>query len=318
MFRKSSIKKICLCAFCLLILFILYLFPKASNSKGNLTPKTSYKVTNARDTIYLLDKNDYVSRVNLSIKGDSTEEKALTMISYLTVGSDSTSLIPNGFKPVIPKGTKVLSSSLDDGNFKIDFSSELLSVSESEEVKLIEAIVYSLTSIDGIKSITILVDGSILNKLPHSQEFLSNPLDRSFGINKSYDIDKLKGTSKTTMYYISKYDGYYYYVPVTKVANENKEKIEVIIQELTSSPVYETSLMSYLNSEATLQNYEILDNSLSLDFNSAILSNSLDSNILEEVTYAINLSIKDNYDIESVSYNVDSKEIATFDLKSLE
>lgn len=317
MLKKSSIRKICLAAFCLLILFILYLFPKRSDHNLSI-PETTYTVTNQKDTIFLIDKNDYVARVGMAIKAESALEKANTMISYLTIGSDNASLIPNGFKPIIPRGTRVLSSSIEDENFKVDFSKEFLEVSEAEETSLIESLVYSLTGVEGIKSITILVEGEILNKLPHSQEFLNNPLDRSIGINKKYDVDKIKGTTKTTMYYLSKYDGYYYYVPVTKVSNDSKEKIEVIIKELSSSPVYETNLMSYLNSETTLQNYQILDKELDIDFNSAILSDVTKNDILEEVTYAINLSIKDNYDIDSVSYTVDKEKIATFDLKSLE
>lgn len=120
------------------------------------------------------------------------------------------------------------------------------------------------------------------------------------------------------MYYLSKTSDFYYYVPVTKVSNSGDEKIEIIIKELTSSPIYETNLMSYLNSQATLQNYEFLDNKLNLDFNNAILNDITSKDILEEVTYAINLSIKDNYDVDSVLYTVDSKKIVTFDLKSLE
>ncbi len=317
MLKKSSIRKICLAAFCLLILFILYLFPKRGDNSLSI-PETTYTVTNAKDTIFLLDKNDYVARIGVAIAEDDVVKKANTIISYLTIGSDNANLIPNGFKPIIPRGTKVLSSTLADGNFKVDFSKELLEVSERDECRLIEALVYSLTGLNEIKSITILVEGEILNKLPHSQEFLNNPLDRSIGINKKYDVDSIKGTTKTTMYYLSKYDGYYYYVPVTKVSNDSKEKIEVIIKELASSPVYETSLMSYLSSETTLQNYKILDDQLAIDFNSAILSDVTKNDILEEVTYAINLSIKDNYDIDTVSYTVDQEEIAKFDLKSLE
>lgn len=317
MLKKSSIRKICLAAFCLLILFILYLFPKRTNDELSF-PETTYSVSNAKETIFLLDKNDYVSRVGMAIKAETTIDKANTMIDYLTVGSDNESLIPNGFKPIVPRGTKILSSSLDDKNYKVDFSKEFLEIDERDETRLIEALVYSLTSIDGIESITILVEGKILNKLPHSQEFLDNPLDRSIGINKKYNVDSIKGTTKTTMYYLSKYDGYYYYVPVTKVSNDSKEKIEVIIKELTSSPVYETSLMSYLNSETTLQNYKINDDEIDLDFNSAILADVTKNDILEEVTYAINLSLIDNYGVEKVSYTVNDEEVAKFDLKSLE
>jgi hypothetical protein len=55
-----------------------------------------------------------------------------------------------------------------------------------------------------------------------------------------------------------------------------------------------------------------------IDFNSEILSDVTKGDILEEVTYAINLSVKNNYDVEYVSYNVENKKIATFALKDLE
>ena len=185
-------------------------------------------------------------------------------------------------------------------------------------MKMIEAIVYTLTSIESIKNVTILVEGNILTNLPSSKEYLPNPIDRNFGINKKYNIDSIKGLTKTTMYYLSKNNDLYYYIPVTKISNDTREKIEIIINELTSSPIHETNLMSYLNSEAALQNYEFLDKGLNIDFNNAILSDITSHNILEEVTYAINLSIKDNYDVNSVMYTVNKEKIATFDLKNLE
>ena len=106
MLKKSSIRKICLAAFCLLILLILYLFPKKTDQNLSF-PETSYSVSNAKDTLFLPDKNDYVARINMAIKADTTIDKANTMISYLTIGSDNESVIPNGFKPIIPRGTKI-------------------------------------------------------------------------------------------------------------------------------------------------------------------------------------------------------------------
>lgn len=317
MLRRCSLRKITLGVFCLIILLILYIFPKHNENKNYLL-NTDITITNVKDIVYLIDSNGYVSRINASFSKNDSVEKALEMIEYMTLGGMYESLIPNGFKAIIPAGTKVLDYNLSDGNFKINFSSDLLKINPDDEMKLIEALIYSLTSINNIDSLTILVDGIILNKLPSSQEFLPNPLDRSFGINKKYDISSIKGTTKTTLYYLSKNNDLYYYVPITKISNDVNEKIEIIIKELSSSPIYETSLMSYLNSEATLQNYEFLDKKLNIDFNNAILSDITKNDILEEVTYAINLSIKDNYDIDSVTYTVDNNKIVNFDLKDLE
>ena len=121
--------------------------------------------------------------------------------------------------------------------------------------------------------------------------------------------------TKTTIYYLSKYEDYYYYVPVTKVSNENISKIEVIIRELSGSKLLNTNLISYLNSNTELLSYNETEKALLLNFNESILSDITTNNILEEVTYSINLSIKDNYDIDEVFYYVNDKIISTFSIK---
>lgn len=317
MIKKAFIKKICLALFCLLIILVLYLFPKVKNN-NKLLPISTYTVKNLSDVVYLLDKNNYVSRVPISLRKEKIEDKISEIITYMSINSVYSSLIPNGFKPILPENTTLINSEIKDGNLKINLSKEFLNIKLDDEIKALEALVYSLTSIEGINSITLLIDGKLLTRLPNSKEILPNPLDRTYGINKKYDVTDIKNTTKTTIYYLSKKDDFYYFVPVTKISNDNKEKIEIIIKELKSSPIYDTSLMSYLNSESALRKYDILDKKMSLEFNNAILSSIKDDKILEEVTYAINLSIKDSYDVEDVIYYVDNKKIATFSLKGLE
>ena len=111
---------------------------------------------------------------------------------------------------------------------------------------------------------------------------------------------------------MSKKDEYLYYIPVTKYTNTEKEKVEIIIDELKSSSTYNTNLISYINEETKLINYELLDKSLILNFNEQILSDINSSNIIEEVTYAINLSVQENYDINNVSYSVNDNIINNY------
>ena len=309
MLKKRALKKIFISLSCLLILGIVYLFPNKNEPiKTNITNKT--KETNI---IYLIDNNNYISRVSTILTSENTKDKIKEIINILTI--DSNNYIRDGFSKIIPKNTKLLSLDINSDLVKLNFSKELLNIDKLNEEKMIEAIVYSITSLDNIDYISIYVEGKILNKLPNSKKHLETILDRTIGINKEFNITNIRDTNKTTIYYISKYDDYYYYVPVTKIMNNDISKIEIIIKELTSSKMLNTNLMSYLNSNTELLSYNETDKTLLLNFNDSILTDINTNNILEEVTYSINLSIKDNYDINEVLYYVNDKIITTFNIK---
>ena len=228
------------------------------------------------------------------------------------------SKIPNGFRSLISSETKINSVHYNDGLIKIDFSSELLDTNIEQEEKIIEAIVYTLTSIENVDKVIIYVDGDILTKLPKTGITLPSTLDKSYGINKEYDISSYKDINKVTVYYVSKYNDNTYYVPVTKYLNDEREKIKIIVDELASSYLYNSNLMSYLNSNTTLLSSEITDDTLSLVFNQYVFSDQTTKNILEEVIYTIGLSIGVNYDVKQVVFNVDNQEIYKSVIKTLE
>ena len=122
----------------------------------------------------------------------------------------------------------------------------------------------------------------------------------------------------TTVYYISEFNGKQYYVPVTKVNNDERSKIEIIVDELSSSNVYKTNLMSYLNNNTKLLSVNETEDELVVNFNSAIFNDINTKEILEEVIYTISMSINDNYNVSSVVFNVEDKEIYKSVLKSIE
>lgn len=299
---RNSIKKRWLLIFSsIFIIIVIYLFP---TKKEQITP-LEQNSNSASNIIYLLDENNYVSRVSIYLQEKDIDKIIKESISYLTIGSTNSNYIKEGFKPIIPKNTKLLSLSIDKNIVKLNFSKDFLNIDEENEEKMISAIIYTLTSIDGIEGVSIYVEGNLLTKLPNSNKTLPSIIDRSYGINKIYDLTQIKGSTKTTVYYLSKYKDYYYYVPLTMVNNNQKEKIEIIIEEMASKSVYQSSLISYLKATKEVS-YEIEKDKLILNFTTSLFDSLNKNNLIESVIYSINLSIKDNYDIKEVSYNIDN------------
>ena len=307
MIKRMSLKKIAICISAISAIFLFYLFP--TNNKLKVKEELEYVSDEKLSTIFLNDSNNYLAMTNININDESITSKGRKLITALIQGEKYEDNLPNGFKGVIPADTKILNTYFKDGVFKIDFSETLLDTSKENEEKVIEAIVYTLTSIDEVKFVIIYLNGEILTLLPKSNITLPATLDRSFGINKEYDITNNKDITKTTIYYINKYNDIEYYVPVTKVNNDTREKAEIIIEELSINRTYNTNLMSYLNTNAKVIAVNKKNNDMVLDFNNYIYSDSTDNEVSDEVIKQVCLSIKDNYDINSIIFTVNNKEI---------
>lgn len=320
MLKNMTIKKVSLATILLLICALFVLFPRENEYKLDLNEKTSVEYVNNDETheIYLVNKDNYVSRTKVLLNEDEVEKKIRTLIEYLIIDGKKESNIPNGFRALIPSGTEILSVDLKDGLLKIDFSKEILEINKELEEKMLEAIVYSLTSIKEVNGIMIYVEGNLLTVLPKNKTNLPTVLTRDIGINKIYDITNTKDISKTTIYYIGENNDNYYYIPVTKIDNSKKDKIKIIIDELSSGPSYQGNLMSFMNLNTKLMNYEIKDKSMYLVFNDYILDNIDEKKVMEEVIYSISLSIGENYNVDEVIFMLNDEEITKSVIKALE
>lgn len=304
MIKKSSIRRICVATLALFILLIIYFFP---SSDVTIKEHLSY-IKKDEMPIFLVDNSNYVARTSIVKSSETINEQIKEIIETLTINSKKSTYIRDGFKPIIPENTKIIDLKLDNEILTINFSKEFLTVNETNEELMLEALIYSLTELKEIKKIKILVENIPFTKLPNSNKKLPEYLDKTYGINKIYNLNSLKETSKTTIYYLSKINDYYYYVPVTKVSNEKLERVEIIIKELKSTPIYHTNLISYLKASANMTNYELLENAISLSFNNYLIANMKEEQILEEVKYSIALSLRDTYGINEVIFNIPDSE----------
>ena len=319
MLKRMSIRKISVATLALFSLLLLYLMPSNQELEYTLSDKVEYEYSNSNTIVYLMDSNDYIARTTIPGKEKDPVKQAKNAIETLIIDSSKAEEVPNGFRGIIPAGTEIKEISLDNQTLVVNFSKELLDINEKFEEKMIESIVYTTTSVEGINNILIKVEGNDLKELPKSKKTLAMPLDKKYGINKNYEITTTRDIDSYTVYYVSSYNDSEYYVPVTKYINkQNKDKVKIIIDELSASPIHETNLMSYLNANTSLINYEQDGDTFNLNFNDAILENKSSNKILEEVIYTISLSLNDNYNVKEVNFLVNNKEICKNLTKTLE
>lgn len=299
MLKYKILRNIGLIISVILVIQILFIFPD----------KHEYisKIDTENSVIYLFDNNNYVSRVNIRTKEKDKELKIREIIALLTKNTSENYRLRDGFTAPIPENTKLLSLDFDENTVILNFSKEFNNIEPNMEEKMYEAIIFSLTAIDEVDSIIIKVNNQVITKLYHSDKIIPEKLDRTFRINKEYETFALSDIQEVVVIYPACIDDFIYYVPVTKYTDKKNEKIEIIIEELKSSSTYNTNLISYINEETQLINYELVDKSLILNFSDTIFTDLTSKNIREEITYSINSSIEENYqDIDNILYYVNN------------
>lgn len=318
MLRKFAYNKIFRTTGMLLLFLLLLLFPasKEYSLEDDITVKTSSNLK--KNEVFLIDKNGYVARCKVLISGNTNEDYATKLVELLIIDGKYQEKIPNGFRAILPTDVKINDVSINGDSITIDLSKEFYELSSIDVQRAIETLTFNLTSINGITNLYIKIDGSLLKTFDKTEKNFVQPFTRKSGVNKTYDVTNYKDASSVTVYYVSKSNNGYYYVPVTKITNDNRDKIKIIIDELTCSHIYETNLMSFLNYNTRLLNYELTDDVLTLNFNNFLFDDENSKSILEEVIYSISLSVRDNYDVKEVIFTVDGKEITKSVIKNIE
>ncbi len=304
MLKSRAIRKIFITTLSLFIFLVVYSLPTLDNSyvlKTNLEIESTTGL--ATDNIYLLNDDGYLVKSRVLLEGPTLEDRIAEVLDQLTVRDENH--FPKGLFPYIPKGTKVLNILHGEGKVTVDFSHEFLNMDVYTEKQIISGVVFSILDLGDVEEVIILVEGEVLREYPNTKEGLSSPLTKNIGINQEYNLTSRDDISKVVIYYLSRINDEMYYVPVTKYLNDSRDKIKIIIDELSTSYIYEPNLMSFLHSQVELLDYYEQENVLFLNFNKFLFDS--DDKVLEEVLYSISYSVFDNYDVSMVMFEVNSQ-----------
>ena len=245
-------------------------------------------ITNLKtDTIYLLNKDNYLTKVDIFLDSKNQKDKIYNIVECLK----KTKNLKSNYKGYIPKNTKIISLDIKDKTIYIDLTKDF---NESDINISVPGLVKSLLEIKNIDKIDLKVEGKYLKNY-------NRLLTKDIAINKKYYLNDRKNINKVVIYYLTEDNNY---IPVTKYLNDKREKIEIIVDELTNNTDF--YLISYLNSNTRLINYKEENNVLLLNFNKYLID---DKNIIDYNLLELSYSIFDNYDVYSVIFEVDGKQL---------
>lgn len=304
MLTKKVLRKMFITSSIVVIILLIYLMPGVIELNNDDIRVSTQYVDLTNNVIYLLDDNELLVETTISVVDDgSIVNKIKNLIKNLSDASEE--IIPNGLNSVMPSEIELLDVTVDENIANLNFSEEFLNLKGKKLIRLIEAISFTILNLDEINGVGIYVDGTNISELV--EENIPYTITKDFGINKRYNINKTENIVKYVVYYYEKIEDNVYYVPVTKYINSSDDKINIIIEDLSSSYIYQPNLISIVSEELELIDYEISSDEMTLNFNNSIFLNS--DGVKEEVVYPMVNTIFSNYDVESVVLEVNGEEI---------
>lgn len=209
-------------------------------------------------TVYLLDHNGYLAPMSLKLETEqsTSETTAAKALEWMTVNKELADQLPPGFRAILPEGTKIRSVTQDQatGTMNIDFTAPF-SIIPSEERKVIEAIIWTLTELPGIDKVTLTIAGQPLRSLPSSGLPVDSTLTRGWGINLEMEKGvQINRSMAVTLYFSAQSaEGEGYFVPVTRLVNRQPDPAKAALEQLIIGPQNLKTLNRVLASDMTIE-----------------------------------------------------------------
>jgi germination protein M len=262
-----------------------------------------------RRQLFLFDSNGMVVPQVLALP--KNDETAKQVLEYLVKDGPVSNMIPNGFQAVLPADTEVLSVNINKGTATANFSKEFTEYKPQDELKILQAITFTLTQFDNIKKVKIQINGKNQNSMPVNNTPIGEGVSRVDGINiENGNVADITNSNLVTLYFLAQTNDQTYYVPVTRrVAREGTDKVTATVENLIVGPSAQSKLLTDFRTDVKLLSTPVVnkDGVATLNFNSALLDNKEENRIADEVLNSIVLSLTELPEVKKVAIQVNGK-----------
>ncbi|WP_163526525.1 GerMN domain-containing protein [Halobacillus ihumii] len=259
--------------------------------------------------LFLIDSNGMV--VPQTVELPASKEVATQALEYLVKDGPISSLLPTGFKAVLPAGTEILGLNLkDNGTMVVDVSQEFKNYQPGEEQKILQAMTYTVTQFDNVDRMKLWINGHELKEMPVNGTPINGGVSRSDGINVHVgDQTDVVGSKAVTVYFPSQQgDSEVYQVPVTTRVSTEGDLYTSLVQTLLEGPALGTSLLRPFNEGAQVTSAKLNEGVLSVTFNKALLNGQEPKAVSEQALASLVMSLTNVNDVEAVEVKVEGVE----------
>ena len=276
------------------------------------TPVLSLQEEESYMQVYLLDKENTLVPVSISVNPDtSIEDKLQLLIAYMS-GKQKI----DNFKPLFKKECILKTVSLQDHTAVLYFNESFKNYDKKQELRLLESLAWGVTQFSDITDVKLMLNNQELTEMPLDHTPIPATLNRQIGINHfETKASTLHDSHTITVFATRKIDGVVYMVPQSRRVpydvNTMEEEIEQIVSDVQvsanlSQPLYDDNI--------TLHSSHFENGVLSVDVKGNLLGS--DREIKQDAYNCLILSLSMLEGVEELQVKVDGVILSPFENKN--
>lgn len=259
--------------------------------------------------LYFKSPEGYV--VPYTVPVPKTEGIAEESLRYMVKGGkiEGKGILPEGFTPLIPEGTKILGLNIKkNGDADLDLSKQFLNYEEEDEENILGAITWALTSWDSVKNVNLWINGKPLAEMPKQKTPTANMTRQNTALNIELGEGvQISNSMPVTLYFLGQSGESVYYVPVTRMVPRSEDIAQVALDELIAGPREASRLNTEILQNLEVNDVSVEDDTVLADFGEQLLEYGQENKVSERAIQSIVLSLTENTGAKQVKISVDGK-----------
>lgn len=255
-----------------------------------------------RRKIYLLSNDGLVVPVTVSFEEkEGLADELYYVISLLKEDSN----LDKNLKGVINKDASITELIIHNKVLTVGFSKEFLNYQAKNELRIVEAIVWTLSQYDEINAVNLNVDGKLLTKMPVGKTPLPKDMTKDIGIN-NHVFPGLLNTKRVVTYYQKTIGEEVMFVPVSN--NLYEDSISVFLElSLKKTPIIYGLTPSKELQDAEIVSVSESDGNIQVELTSYCL---IEEDLVDyDVFYALSVALSSYRSDSTISIIVEGEEL---------